>query len=42
MIETSHEISENRGLRHFTEMLGQQFSDTEFTFYENECVWEMR
>ena len=42
MIETSHEISENKGIRHFAEMLGQKFENTEFAFYENECVWEMR
>ena len=42
MIETSHELSENRGLRHFTEMLSQKFPKTEFLFYENKCVWEMR
>lgn len=42
MIETSHEISENRGLRHFTEMLSQTFEDTSFEFHENKCAWEMR
>ncbi|MEM7535906.1 MAG: Nif3-like dinuclear metal center hexameric protein [Chloroflexota bacterium] len=42
MIETSHELSENRGLRHFMEMLAERFVDIEFMFYENECVWAMR
>lgn len=42
MIETSHEVSENRGLHHFMEMLRERFTDTEFVFFENECVWEMR
>lgn len=42
MIETSHELSENPGLRRFTAMLRQAFPDTVFTFYENECVWQMK
>ncbi len=41
MIETSHELSENPGLRRFTAMLGQAFPDVEFRFYENECVWQV-
>lgn len=42
MIETSHEVSENRGLRHFTAMLAQAFPAVDFHFYENRCIWEMR
>ena len=42
MIETSHEISENRGLRHFTAMLAAAFPDLDVAFYENGCAWEMR
>lgn len=37
-----HGISENTGLRHFTGMLAQEFSDVSFSFFENTCVWEMR
>ena len=39
MIETSHEISENPGLRRFTEMAAGIFPGVEFRFYENKCVW---
>lgn len=42
MIETSHELSENPGLRRFTLMLREAFPDVEFSFYENECVWEVK
>lgn len=41
MIETSHEVSENPGLRRFTAMLGAAFPDVDFAFYENACVWEV-
>lgn len=41
MIETSHEISENPGLRRFTGMLAEAFPEVEFHFYENPCVWEI-
>jgi putative NIF3 family GTP cyclohydrolase 1 type 2 len=41
MIETSHELSENDGLRHFVEMLSGRFPDVQFRFFENECVWEI-
>jgi putative NIF3 family GTP cyclohydrolase 1 type 2 len=40
-IETSHEVSENPGLRHFTEMLAASFPAVEFCFFENGCAWEM-
>lgn len=42
MIETSHEVSENPGLRRFTGMLNNAFPNVHFAFYENECVWQMR
>jgi len=41
MIETSHEISENPGLRHFTIMLASAFPEIRFRFYENGCVWRV-
>lgn len=41
IIETSHEVSENPGLRQFTEMLQVQFPNTPFAFYENDRVWRM-
>lgn len=41
MIETSHEVSENPGLRQFTEILAEAFPGTDFRFHENECVWRM-
>jgi putative NIF3 family GTP cyclohydrolase 1 type 2 len=41
MIETSHELSENPGLRRFTEMLAQAFPDVTFRFYENKCIWRV-
>jgi putative NIF3 family GTP cyclohydrolase 1 type 2 len=42
MIETSHEVSENPGLRRFTALLCETFRDVEFKFFENECVWKMQ
>jgi putative NIF3 family GTP cyclohydrolase 1 type 2 len=42
MIETSHEISENPGLRRFTEMLAEAFPAVVFAFFENPCVWGIR
>ncbi|MBI5724380.1 MAG: Nif3-like dinuclear metal center hexameric protein [Planctomycetes bacterium] len=39
-IETSHEVCENPGIRHFCEILAQQFPDLRFTFYENPCIWQ--
>jgi len=41
MIETSHEICENPGLAHFTEMLARAFPQVAFRFFENPCVWKM-
>lgn len=42
MIETSHETSENPGIRHFGEMLGQEFPELSVRFHENERVWAWR
>ena len=41
MIETSHEHSENPGLRAFVSMLADTFPDVQFRFYENTCVWHI-
>lgn len=40
-IETSHEVSENPGLEHFTDMLANKFPAIRCTFYENQCIWRM-
>jgi putative NIF3 family GTP cyclohydrolase 1 type 2 len=40
MIETSHEVSENPGLRRFVALLSETFPGVEFKFFENECVWK--
>ncbi len=42
MIETSHETSENPGIRHFAEMLAAEFPGLKVRFYENERVWDWR
>jgi putative NIF3 family GTP cyclohydrolase 1 type 2 len=41
MIETSHEICENPGLRRFAEILAAQFLNLDVRFYENTCTWQM-
>ena len=41
MIETSHEVSENPGLRRFTDMLAKAFPELGCHFFENPCVWEV-
>ena len=41
MIETSHEVSENRGLAHFTEILAAALQEVECRFFENPRVWKM-
>ena len=41
MIETSHELSENPGIRNFTEILSRTFPNVQFSFYENECIWHI-
>lgn len=39
VIETSHEVSENPGLRTFSKRLQHQFPDLNVAFYENRCPW---
>jgi putative NIF3 family GTP cyclohydrolase 1 type 2 len=39
MIETSHEISENPGLRRFAADLARSFPDVPVSFYENPLCW---
>lgn len=39
MIETSHEVSENPGLRHLTDLLTAAFPQVAFHFYENANIW---
>ncbi len=39
VIETSHEISENEGLKEFRDILQAQFPHIKFEFYENQCPW---
>lgn len=41
MIEASHELSENDGLRRFAEPLSGRFPDVQFRFFKNECIWEI-
>jgi putative NIF3 family GTP cyclohydrolase 1 type 2 len=41
MIETGHEISENPGLRQFTQFLTQHFPSVDFTFYEVPSIWRI-
>lgn len=41
MIETSHEVSENPGLRLFTGMLAEAFPEVDFHFFENPCIYEV-
>jgi len=40
VIETDHEISENPGIRRFTEMLKKHFPDIEISFFECGPVWQ--
>ncbi len=40
MIETSHVISENPGLKHFTNMLKDEFPQITVKFYANQCPWQ--
>ncbi len=42
MIETSHEVSENPGLRRATGILAAAFPDMDFRFHELVCAWDMR
>ncbi len=39
LIETSHEVSENEGLRELCDILTEKFPQTKFVFYENQCPW---
>ena len=41
MIETSHEISENPGLRHFAGMIADAFPAVRVHFFENSCAWSI-
>ena len=41
MIETSHVISENIGLEHFSRMLSDQFPQIEVKFHRNQCPWRV-
>jgi putative NIF3 family GTP cyclohydrolase 1 type 2 len=41
VIETSHEASEQAGLRRFTEMLQAAFADVRFVFEEMPTAWEI-
>ncbi|MFZ2655559.1 MAG: Nif3-like dinuclear metal center hexameric protein [Victivallales bacterium] len=41
MIETSHEISENPGIQHFTQMMSEKFPAMEWQFHENINIWKM-
>jgi len=40
-IETSHEVSEDPGLRRFTELLSSAFPEVTFEFLETPCVWQV-
>jgi putative NIF3 family GTP cyclohydrolase 1 type 2 len=42
MIETSHEISENPGLREFTQRARETFPGVRFEFFKNACPWVVR
>jgi putative NIF3 family GTP cyclohydrolase 1 type 2 len=39
LVEISHEVSENPGLRRFTKMLAARFPDLAVSFYENTCPY---
>lgn len=41
LIETDHEVSENPGLRHFTQMLGERFPELNVSFFECRRVWQV-
>ncbi len=41
VIETSHEISENAGLKNFTSDLAKMRPDVEVCFYELPCCWKI-
>ena len=39
MIETTHVLSENPGLKHFVQKLRDKFPKIDIIFYENRCPW---
>ena len=41
LIETSHEVCENPGLRHFSQMVAERFPDLRVTFYENRPPYQV-
>jgi len=41
MIETSHEASENPGLKRFTALLAEAFPEVRLRFFEDPCVWRI-
>ena len=41
MIETGHEVSENPGLRRFSQMLQERFAEMRVAFYECAPSWQM-
>ena len=41
LIETSHELCEMPGFRHFSEMLAGEFADLDVTFFENTCPYRV-
>ena len=40
MIETSHEVSENNGLRKFTQLIAEEFPALDVDFFENPIAWK--
>lgn len=42
MIETSHEVSENPGLKHFSDMLKEKFHGVPVIFFENKIPWKLK
>jgi len=41
MIETSHVLSENIGIRHFVSLLKKEFPENRFELFEVQCPWKM-
>lgn len=41
MIETSHELSENPGMRQARDLLAERFPEVQFGFFANTCPWEV-
>jgi len=41
LIETSHEVCENPGIRHFVRVLAAKYPDLRITFFENTCPYEI-